>query len=142
LIDSATPIAAALIASLAEPGPVLLRVTEFAALVLLLNMLLCFYRLMRGPHLADRALAVDTIAIQLIGLVLVLTIRLRTLHYLEGVLLLSLLGFAGTVAMAQYIARPYLRRATPAPSDADATNGLRDDEGDRPSDAEREGARP
>ena len=74
-------------------------------------MLLCVYRLVRGPHLADRALAVDTLAIELIGLVILLAIKWRTPWFMDGVLVLSLLGFAGTVAMAQYIARPHLRRA-------------------------------
>ncbi len=76
-----------------------------------LAMLLCVYRLIRGPHLADRALAVDTLGIELIGLVILLAIRWRTTWFMDGVLVLSLLGFAGTVAMAQYIARPHLREA-------------------------------
>ena len=74
-------------------------------------MLICVYRLVRGPHLADRALAVVTMAIELIGLVILLAIKWRTTWFMDGVLVLSLLGFAGTVAMAQYIARPHLRRA-------------------------------
>lgn len=74
-------------------------------------MVLCVFRLIRGPHLADRALAVDTLSIELIGLVILLSIRWRTTWFMDGVLVLSLLGFAGTVAMAQYIARPHLRQA-------------------------------
>ncbi len=78
-----------------------------------LGMLACIYRLVRGPHLADRALAVDTLAIQLIGLVLLLMIRWQTAWFIDGILVLSLLGFAGTVAMAQYIGRPHQRPARP-----------------------------
>lgn len=83
-----------------------------ASLVLIvLGMLACIFRLLRGPHLADRALAVDTLGVQLIGLVLLLMIFWETPWFIDGILVLSLLGFAGTVAMAQYIGRPHLRRA-------------------------------
>jgi multisubunit Na+/H+ antiporter MnhF subunit len=83
----------------------------FAIVVIVAGMFMCLYRLLRGPHLADRALAVDVISIQLIGLVILLTIRYGTVWFTDGVMVLSLIGFAGTVAMAQYIARPHVRRS-------------------------------
>ena len=73
-------------------------------------MLLCIVRLLRGPLLADRALAVDTLGLMLIGLVILLSMRLKTLMLFDSILVLSLLAFAGTVAMAQYIARPHLKQ--------------------------------
>ncbi len=78
-------------------------------IVIMLGMLVCIYRLLRGPHLADRALAVDLVAIQLIGLVILLTMWFGSLVLFDSILVLSLLGFAGTVAMAQYIGRPHLK---------------------------------
>lgn len=84
--------------------------TDVGIVAIVAGMGLCIVRLVRGPHLADRALAVDTIAVHLIGLVILLTLRLDSLVLFDGVLVLSLLGFAGTVAVAQYILRPHLRR--------------------------------
>ena len=84
--------------------------TEVGIVVIVVGILLGIGRLLRGPHLADRALAVDTIAVHLIGLVILFTIRLDSLVLFDGILVLSLLGFAGTIAVAQYIARPHLRR--------------------------------
>jgi multicomponent K+:H+ antiporter subunit F len=84
--------------------------TDFGIVLIAAGMLMCIYRLLRGPHLVDRALSVDTLSVQLIGLVLLLSIRYRSVWFLDGVLVLSLLGFAGTVAMAQYIARPHMRK--------------------------------
>lgn len=81
--------------------------------VIAAGMLGCIYRLIRGPHLADRAMAVDTLGIQLIGLVVLLGFHIQTGSFTDGILVLSLLAFAGTVAMAQYIARPHLRRDRP-----------------------------
>lgn len=95
---------------------------DLGLIVLLLGMAACLYRLMRGPHIADRAMAVDTLAIQLIGFVLLLGIRIGTLMFVDGILVLSLLGFAGTVAMAQYIARPHYHQkpsAKPAEHEAE-----------------------
>jgi multisubunit Na+/H+ antiporter MnhF subunit len=81
-----------------------------AMVALAFAMLCCVWRLLRGPHLADRALAVDTFGILLIGMVIVFAMQFQTLWFADGILVLSLLSFAGTVAMAQYIGRPHLRR--------------------------------
>jgi len=83
---------------------------DFGIVMMVLGIVLCIVRLLRGPHLADRALALDTIAIHLIGLVILFTLRIDSLVLMDGVLVLSLLGFAGTIAVAQYIARPHLQR--------------------------------
>lgn len=73
------------------------------------GMLMCVIRLLRSPHLADKALAADTLGVELIGLVILMGMRFATDAFIDGILVLSLLSFAGTVAMAQYIARPHLR---------------------------------
>ncbi|MBI1337701.1 MAG: K+/H+ antiporter subunit F [Phycisphaera sp.] len=75
-------------------------------------MLMCVVRTLRGPSLADRALAVDTFAVTLIGMVILLAMRFRVLYFIDGVLVLSLLSFAGTVAMAFYIGRPHVKKRT------------------------------
>lgn len=93
-------------------GSLLQWTGRFAIVVTVGGMFVCIYRLLRGPHLADRALAVDVVALQLIGLVILLTMYLGSLVMFDGVLVLSLLGFAGTVAMAQYIGRPHLKSAS------------------------------
>lgn len=90
-------------------GQLVVWTAEIGIVLIIAGMLGGIYRLLRGPHLSDRALAVDTIAIQLIGLVILLTIRLGTLVYFDGIMVLSLLGFAGSVAIAQYIGRPHMK---------------------------------
>ena len=66
---------------------------------------MCLWRLLRGPTLADRGLAGDTIAMQVVGLSILLTIRIRTLMFFDAVLIISILGFASTLAFSQFIAR-------------------------------------
>ena len=70
-----------------------------------LAMLLCLYRLLRGPGAADRVLALDTLYICTIALLMVLGIRLGSSVYFEAALLIGLLGFIGTVALGRYLAR-------------------------------------
>src|SRR5690606_8848235 len=83
---------------------------EVGLVLMVVGILLCLARLLIGPHLADRAMALDIIAVHLIGIVTLFTMRLDSLLLMDGVLVLSLLGFAGTIAVAQYIIRPHVRK--------------------------------
>lgn len=79
--------------------------------VLCLSFVLCLIRLLRGPTMADRGMALDAIGIQLVGIIILLTIQTGNLIFVDGILIVTLLAFAGTIAVAQFIARPYMRRA-------------------------------
>ncbi|KXS52809.1 K+/H+ antiporter subunit F [Marinobacter persicus] len=70
-------------------------------LAALLNM----YRLIIGPDAADRVLALDTLYINAIALIILLGITLGTRMYQESALLIAVMGFVGTVAMAKYLKR-------------------------------------
>lgn len=63
------------------------------------------YRLIKGPDAPDRVLALDTLYINTIGLIVLLGISLGTHMYLEGALLIAVMGFIGTVALAKYLKR-------------------------------------
>jgi multicomponent K+:H+ antiporter subunit F len=76
-----------------------------AILMLALAMLLAGYRLWRGPDLLDRVLALDTLYIDALALLVVLGVRLDDAVYFEAALVIGLLGFVGTVAMARYLIR-------------------------------------
>ncbi len=75
---------------------------------------LCLIRIVIGPTLADRGAALDVIGVQLVGIIILLTIRTGSFLFVDGILIVSLLAFAGTIAVAQFIARPYMRRAAEA----------------------------
>ncbi|SFR55157.1 multisubunit potassium/proton antiporter, PhaF subunit [Marinobacter daqiaonensis] len=63
------------------------------------------YRLIIGPDAPDRALALDTLYINAIALIILLDLILGTRLYLESALLLAIMGFVGTVALAKYLKR-------------------------------------
>ena len=69
------------------------------------SILLCLYRLIVGPATVDRVLALDTIMVNLLAFLVVLSIHWRTPVYLESVLVLALLAFVGTVAIAKALMR-------------------------------------
>ncbi|MCD0187095.1 MULTISPECIES: monovalent cation/H+ antiporter subunit F [Acinetobacter] len=67
-----------------------------------LSMLLCLYRLIIGPSIVDRLLALDTLFLNATCLVVVLGIFWSTTSFFEGALLVAMLGFVSTAALARY----------------------------------------
>jgi len=84
---------------------VIVAAANLAILMLSLAMLLAGWRLWRGPHVLDRVLALDTLYIDALALLVVLGVRLNDAVYFEAALVIGLLGFVGTVAMARYLIR-------------------------------------
>jgi len=62
-------------------------------------------RLLIGPSAADRILALDTLYINAIALLVLLGIQLASPLYFEAALLIALMGFVGTVALAKFLLR-------------------------------------
>jgi multicomponent K+:H+ antiporter subunit F len=66
---------------------------------------LCAWRLLSGPAATDRVLAVDTLYMNIVALIVMLGIRWNTALLFEGALLVAMLGFVSTVALARYLTR-------------------------------------
>ena len=67
-----------------------------------LSMFMCLYRLIIGPSIVDRLLALDTLFLNATCLVVVLGIYWSTTSLFEGALLVAVLGFVSTAALARY----------------------------------------
>ena len=78
---------------------------DFATAAVALALALCGWRLLRGPSLPDRILALDTLSINTVALVFLLGLRWRTALLFEAGLVIALLGFVATVALARFVAR-------------------------------------
>ncbi len=76
-----------------------------AFLALAAGQLLSMVRLVIGPTSGDRILALDTMVINALGLVIVLGIHQGLEVYFEVSLLIAMLGFVSTVALARFILR-------------------------------------
>ncbi|MGM1021360.1 MAG: Na(+)/H(+) antiporter subunit F1 [Bacillota bacterium] len=73
--------------------------------ILSLAILACLYRLIKGPSRPDRVAALDTMGVNLLAMVAVISMLLRTQSFLEIILVIGILTFMGTAAMARYIER-------------------------------------
>lgn len=62
-------------------------------------------RLVRGPDILDRILALDTLNINSAALLILFGMQLGTGLYFEAVALIALMGFVGTVALCKYVLR-------------------------------------
>lgn len=67
--------------------------------------LLCGWRLLRGPEMIDRVLALDTLYVNVIALVILLGMRWGTGLLFEAALIVAMLGFVATVALSRYLMR-------------------------------------
>jgi len=84
--------------------PLVAHALEFAVAAFGLALLLAAWRL-RGPEATDRVLALDTMYVNVVALVVLLGLRFGTDLLFEAALLIALLGFASTVALARYLSR-------------------------------------
>ena len=70
-----------------------------------LAMLLALYRLLRGPSVPDRILALDTLFVAAIAQLVLFGIHLGTAVYFEEALIIAMLGLVGTVVLSKYVLR-------------------------------------
>ncbi len=71
--------------------------------VLALAVVLGFVRLLRGPSLPDRVVAIDLLATVGVGISAVYSIAHNQPVFLDVAVVLALISFVGTVAFARYI---------------------------------------
>ncbi|MFZ3588241.1 Na(+)/H(+) antiporter subunit F1 [Bacillus sp. DJP31] len=68
-----------------------------------ISIILLLYRTVKGPSNPDRAIALDSIGITLIAMTALIAIQLKTTFFNEVILLIGILAFIGTVAIAKFI---------------------------------------
>lgn len=76
-----------------------------AQVMLGIAMLATFWRMAIGPRAQDRIMALDALYVVAMLLLVTFGIRADTAVYFEVALLIGLLGFVGTVAMAKFLMR-------------------------------------
>jgi multicomponent Na+:H+ antiporter subunit F len=70
-----------------------------------LAMLLAFVRLVRGPTLPDRVVALDLMGVLAVGMIAAYAVATDQPGLLDPAAVLALVGFLGTVAFARYLER-------------------------------------
>ena len=74
----------------------------FGLIAITVSMFLCLIRLIIGPSVIDRLLALDTLFLNATCLIVVLGIYWASASVFEGALLVAMLGFVSTAALARY----------------------------------------
>ncbi len=77
----------------------------FAFVAVGLSQILAMWRLITGPGIGDRVLALDTISINAVALIVLFGIATGTQMYFEAALLIAMFGFVSTVAYARFVLR-------------------------------------
>jgi multicomponent Na+:H+ antiporter subunit F len=77
-------------------------VMSVAMIMVAAALLLSFVRLVRGPTLPDRVVAVDLIGVCSVGLMVLGAAQSGERSFLDAAVVIALLGFLGTLAYARY----------------------------------------
>lgn len=89
---------------------VLQKAAEISLGLLLLALLITLIRLIRGPGLADRILALDLTTVLAAGLIGVFAVLSGFALYIDIAIALALVSFLSTVALARYLMSRTMRR--------------------------------
>lgn len=76
---------------------------QIAVGLLLLGLFLTAIRLIRGPNLGDRILALDLITVLAAGFIATVAVLTGFSLYIDIAIALALVGFLSTVALARYL---------------------------------------
>jgi multicomponent Na+:H+ antiporter subunit F len=79
--------------------------TYLSVIIIGLSILIIFTRLVIGPTIEDRIVALDLLSANAIAFIAVYAIQSRTTTFLDVGVILALLAFLGTVAFAFYLER-------------------------------------
>ena len=66
---------------------------------------IALFRIIKGPSMPDRAVALDMIGVNFISIIAIVSIVLKTKAFLEAILILGILAFISTIAISRYIER-------------------------------------
>ncbi|MFP4079136.1 MAG: K+/H+ antiporter subunit F [Ectothiorhodospira sp.] len=77
----------------------------FGFVAVSLALVMNLWRLLKGPSVVDRVLAVDTMVINTIALIILQGMYQGTTLYFEAALLLAMFGFISTVAFCRFLLR-------------------------------------
>nr|WP_036077895.1 Na(+)/H(+) antiporter subunit F1 [Listeria cornellensis] len=82
---------------------IITAVLAIALFMYSVSIFLYLYRILKGPTTSDKVVALDSIGMNLVAIVALLSMLLDTSAYLDVILLIALLAFIGTVSFAKFV---------------------------------------
>lgn len=80
-------------------------ILKIALTLFSITIAISFYRVVKGPSMPDRVVGLDTIGVNLLSMVAIISILFETKAYLEVILILGILSFIGTIAFSKFLER-------------------------------------
>lgn len=80
-------------------------ITQGTLTTLGIALLMAVFRVVKGPTLPDRVVAMDLIGVLVVGLIVVLAATSGVRAMLDAAIVIALVGFVGTIAYATYVER-------------------------------------
>ena len=80
-------------------------VSQITLVTLGVALIVAFMRLVKGPTLPDRIVAMDLFGVLVVGLIVVLAGTTGVRATLDAAMVIALVGFLGTIAYATYVER-------------------------------------
>ncbi len=99
--------------------PILETAVNVAFLLVILGVIFAFVRLIKGPSLPDRIVALDMMTVLIVSFCGLYAIRSGDTAFVDVAIVLALVGFLATVALARYVERRS-RRGDSSPRPANA----------------------
>lgn len=86
-------------------GWILTLALTYAQMALVIAMSLATWRILRGPRAQDRVLGLDTLYVNSALFMMTVGIRSGSVFFFEAALVIAMLGFVATVALAKFLMR-------------------------------------
>lgn len=83
-------------------------ILNYALFFIVFSILATIFRLVRGPSIPDRIQALDMLGINIISATAVFSVLIRSSAFFEVILLIGILSFVGTIALARFIERGFV----------------------------------
>ena len=99
-------------ADLAGDMPVLYWSVQAGFVLVMAGVVLAFVRLVLGPSLPDRVVALDTMTVLIVAFCGLFTLQSGVAAFLDVAVVLALVGFLATVALARFVERAQRRAPT------------------------------
>ncbi len=106
--------------SLTEQMPILAFSVQASLAMVMLAIVLAMLRLIKGPSLPDRVVALDTMTVLIVAFCGLIAIDTGVPAFLDVAVVTALIGFLATVALARFVER---KRQRPAPEDLNQAEG-------------------
>ena len=83
-------------------------VSELTLVILAVSVIVAMVRLIMGPTLPDRVVAMDLLSVVVVGFIVVLAAATGVSATLDAAMVIALIGFVATVAYAIYLEKGHV----------------------------------